>query len=48
MTLEVGYSKLADTISAEMPKRCAAAGQHSVTRRLRNHPHGDRLPDAIA
>ena len=48
ITLEVGYSKLADTISAQMPEGCTAAGRCSVTRRLRNHPHGDRLPDAIA
>src|SRR5258705_10273824 len=48
ITLEVGYSRLADTISAQMPEGCTAAGQHLLTRRFRNHPHGNRLPDAIA
>src|ERR1700704_6783932 len=46
--LEVGYSRLTDTISAEIPEGCTAAGQDSVTRRLRNHPRGNRLPDTIA
>jgi hypothetical protein len=35
-------------ISAETPEGSTAAGLHSVTRRSRNHPRGNRLPNVTA
>ena len=48
-TIALTKPECSDTLlGAERPERGATAGQHSVVRRLRDHPHGDRLPDAIA